>query len=333
MKRYIVFLLIIINFIIVGCKKSDNASSDSVSKGSIYGVVTDYLTGQPVQNANVQLRPSGETTLTGSDGKYQFLNVEDGNYSITVSKAEYTDLVDDYVIEVRNGGHLKRDVRIQKHISLLHITDVFGNDITTLDFGSNPSDNIKSFYIFNDGTVTINYNLYYSCNWISNVSSVTNNLQPGQNTTITVTIDRSKLNAGNNSTIISIVSNNGSNALQVNAIGEYVEPEVITLPPTSTSGASDICRDVFNGRITVVGNPAYTQKGFCYSTTNTEPTISDNRINVDGTGIGDYSYYNSGFFWTYVYSTTIHYRAWVMYGDNNSIKYGNVITYVYYDVK
>lgn len=328
MKRYIVFLLII-NFIIVGCKKSDNASSDSISKGSIYGVVTDYLTGQPVQNANVQLRPSGETTLTGSDGMYQFLNIEDGNYSITVSKAEYTDLIDDYVIEVRNGGQMRRDVRIQKYTSPLNITDVYGNNITTLDFGSNPSDNVKSFYIFNDGTVTINFNLYYSCNWIFNVSSVTNNLQPGQNTTITVTIDRSKLNAGNNSTVITIVSNNGSNTLQVNAIGEIIEPEVITLPATNSLGETNMLCDIFNGSITIAGNPSYTQKGFCYSTTNPEPTINDNRINVEGDGAGEYSYYNSGFFWTYVYSTTIHYRAWVMYGDNNSIKYGNVISYVF----
>lgn len=333
MQRHTIVLIIIISLIIVGCKKTDNTSGVSVSKGSIYGVVTDYLTGQPVQNANVQLRPSGATTLTGSDGMYEFLDVDNGDYSITVSKAEYSDLVDDYVIEVRDGRMMRRDVRIQKALSHLYITDVYGNHITHLDFGSNTSENMKSFFIFNDGTVAIDFNLYYSCSWISDISTSSSALQPGQNTAIQVTIDRSKLNAGNNSTVITIVSNNGSNTLRVNAIGEYIEPELITLPATDSHGETSLWCDVFHGRITIAGNPAYTQKGFCYSTTNTEPTISDNRINVDGTGIGDYSYYNSGFFWTYVYSTTIHYRAWVMYGDNNSIKYGNVITYVYYDVK
>ena len=40
--------------------------------GSIYGTVTDYATGEPVGNVSIKLRPSGEATLTGNDGSYEF---------------------------------------------------------------------------------------------------------------------------------------------------------------------------------------------------------------------------------------------------------------------
>ena len=89
-------LLIFVSISIFNSCKPDPAEE----LGSIYGVVTDKATGEPVKNANVQLRPSGETTLTGNDGRYEFLELKDGNYSIVVSKTEYTDLVDDYVITI-----------------------------------------------------------------------------------------------------------------------------------------------------------------------------------------------------------------------------------------
>lgn len=77
----------------------------------IYGHVTDYETGEDVVHASVQLRPGGDTTLTGSDGMFEFRGLPSGDYSITVSKAGYSDLVDDFVITVRDRM-VRRDVQI-----------------------------------------------------------------------------------------------------------------------------------------------------------------------------------------------------------------------------
>lgn len=85
-----------------------------MSHGSIYGVITDFATGKRIQNATVQLRPLGETALSGADGMYEFINVPDGDYTIVVSKYEYSDLIDDYVIRVTSGRHVRRDVQIEK---------------------------------------------------------------------------------------------------------------------------------------------------------------------------------------------------------------------------
>ena len=91
MKRLISLFSLLLIF--VSILNFNSCKPDSIEElGSIYGIVTDKATGEPVKNANVQLRPSGETTLTGTDGRYEFVDLKNGEYSITVSKTEYTDL-------------------------------------------------------------------------------------------------------------------------------------------------------------------------------------------------------------------------------------------------
>lgn len=50
---------------------------------------------------------------------------------------------------------------------------------------------------------------------------------------------------------------------------------------------------VFNGGITYEGSPVYTERGFVYALSN-NPTINDNKIIIDGKGIGSYSTKVSG---------------------------------------
>jgi hypothetical protein len=324
--------LLLLSCAIFGCEKESNPSGGgSVNgSGSIYGCVTDFATGEPVRNANVQLRPSGETTLTGYDGIYEFLDITDGNYSNTVSKAEYTDLIDDYVIEVKNGRRMRRDVQIEKIPTWIRLTNMAGHDITELDFGSNSSINMQSFNIYNNGTVSISCGIVYSCEWITSVSSVPSTLNPGQNVTVSVYIDRSKLAAGLNSTDLYVTSNNGSNVLHIKATGGYALPDVTTKPVTYVDGTITPWCNTFHAEVTSVGNPAYHKRGFCYSSTNHTPTINDNRIDVSGTGLGEYSYT----YWDFPPNTVTYYvRAWVMYGSNNKIQYGNVRSFTYNNVK
>ena len=323
--------LLLVCCAMLGCGKEDNPSGGGNSNsGSIYGTITDFATGDPVRNANVQLRPSGETTLTGYDGMYEFLDIQDGSYSITVSKAEYTDLIDDYVIEVKNGRRMRRDVQIEKIPTWIRLMDALGQqDITELDFGSNASVNMQSFNIYNNGTTNISCSIVYSCEWITSVSSMSNTLSPGQSVMVSVQIDRSRLAAGPNSTDLYVTSNNGSNVLHIKATGGYALPDVTTNPVTYVDGTITPWCNTFHATVNSVGNPAYHKRGFCYSSTNHTPTINDNRIDVSGTGLGEYSYT----YWDFPMSTVTYYvRAWVMYGSNNQIHYGNVRSFTFNDV-
>lgn len=319
--------------ILLSCETKNDSLVEGT--GSIYGVVTDFATGAPVANANVSLRPGGETTLTGYDGMYEFLNVDDGDHTIIVSKAEYTDLIDDYVISIKNGRRMRRDVQIRKLPTSLKITDTNGFDITSLDFGIDTYVTNKPFNIFNNGTISISYSLVYSCSWIKSVTSVSDKIKPGHNVTVNIEIERSKLAVGNNATDLYVISNNGSNVLEINAIGKEVIPNVLTLPMTSSNGTITPWCNTFHAKVTEEGNPAYHKRGFCFSSTNSNPTINDNRIDVDGTGVGEYSYTYRGFYEGAMkppYVVKYYVRAWVMYGKDNQIQYGDVRSFVYNDI-
>lgn len=131
----------------LGCTKNNNL-------GSIFGTVTDYVTGDPVGNANVRLNPKGETTLTGSDGTFQFNDIEKGNYSLSLSKHGYVDLDDDYVIEITNGSSVRRDVQLNPKFKSFVVT-VNGSEADTLDFGSDPNFNRIGVLLSNNGTLEI----------------------------------------------------------------------------------------------------------------------------------------------------------------------------------
>jgi hypothetical protein len=125
--------------------------------GSIYGTVTDFATGDPVGNANVRLNPRGETTLTGSDGTFQFNDVTDGNYSLSLSKNGYVDLDDDYnIIEIENGNSVRRDVLLSSQFQSFKII-VNGIEADTLDSGINIS--TMTFLVMNDGTTDIDLHI------------------------------------------------------------------------------------------------------------------------------------------------------------------------------
>lgn len=180
----------------------------------IYGTVTDFATGEPVASANVQLRPTGETTLTGYDGRYEFNDLAKGNYSITVSKVEYTDLIDDYVITV-DSRMMKRDVQIKKMPAYLQIVDNNLNEITSLDFESSATS--KQFVIFNAGPVEIKGTISSTCKWVSKFSATSFTLASGGTVAIIVYIDRTKLPNTNNSDYVHVSSNNGNKQIEIRA--------------------------------------------------------------------------------------------------------------------
>lgn len=138
--------LLVLCCAMLGCGKNKNI-------GSIYGTVTDFATGDPVGNANVRLNPKGETTLTGSDGIFQFNDVTNGKYSLSLSKNSYVDLDDDYVIEITNGNSVRRDVQLNPGVESFKIT-VNGVKTDTMYFANCPNC-WGTLLITNNGTVPI----------------------------------------------------------------------------------------------------------------------------------------------------------------------------------
>lgn len=323
-KKYIGTIIMaaitLANLVWYGCSKYNSEDEET---GSIYGTVTDFATGEPVENANVTLRQTGATTLTGADGTYEFLNVSSGNYNINVSRAEYTDLLDDYVIVVKKGQKTKRDVQIEKLPSALRIINSATEEISDLDFGTEEDVTSRTFSIFNDSPSKISWWIELNCNWITEVKSMlTNNqggqIEPGKQEPVKVTIDRSKLSAGLNTYILNINSDNGSKELKITA-GENVWK-----PSLSTRDVSNLEQNsvTFNGVIDDEGKPTYTERGFVYSTT-AQPTIerNDGKITSAVNSQSSFSANESGL----LSNTPYYVRA---YAKNDvGVAYGNDVTF------
>ena len=280
MKRLISLFSLLLIF--VSILNFNSCKPDSIEElGSIYGVVTDKATGEPVKNANVQLRPSGETTLTGTDGRYEFVDLKNGEYSITVSKTEYTDLVDDYVIVIDGDKAMRRDVQIEKIPALLKILDSNGNEIEVLDFGSMQDDNTRMFSIFNNSMMSLEYELYKTASWIIKLSSEKGVMSPGETKPIVITIDRTELSMGDNVTTLTVITNNGGKQLTLKANKAGV---------VSTKDAINITTNSATLRGSINNSVSYSEKGFYYGT---DSNVS-NKKEVSGTNIGEFSYNLTG---------------------------------------
>ena len=56
---------------------------------TLYGVVTDYVTGKPVEGATLTLSPSSYTQKSDAVGAYRFEKLDAQQYTITVQKTGY----------------------------------------------------------------------------------------------------------------------------------------------------------------------------------------------------------------------------------------------------
>lgn len=96
------------------------------------------------------------------------------------------------------------------------------------------------------------------------------------------------------------------------------------LPTVETLQVSDITETtaVLHGSIVSKGIPDYTERGFVYSSTFTNPAIeSDEKIQVSGWGIGDYSANLSGL----ETGTTYHVRAYAI--NSEGVAYGEAVSF------
>ena len=74
---------------------------------------------------------------------------------------------------------------------------------------------------------------------------------------------------------------------------EEISPKVRTEAVTNLNVNNKTA--LLHGAIDDVGNPAYTERGFVLSSNSSQPTIYDEKVQVPGSGAGNYEYQISGF--------------------------------------
>ncbi|MBO7074301.1 MAG: DUF1566 domain-containing protein [Bacteroidales bacterium] len=212
MKKYFLLSITIACIILAGCKKKE----DTIKPGSIYGTVVDKSSQASVSGAGVELMPKGLKTVTGSDGSFQFTQIDPGDYNLFVTKTGYQDLKSN-TITVNPGETAKGDVQIEKLPASLQIKDNNGNIITELDFGGEEGIVSKTFIIVNRGTMTLNFTINKYVAWIESITPLNGTIPVNRDCPIILQIDREKLSDGLNTTSIIITSEDGGVELPVKA--------------------------------------------------------------------------------------------------------------------
>ena len=186
--------------------------------GNIIGKVTDARTGMPLDGATVTITPGGLSRTTGSNGIFEFRDLEAKQYEIQVQKDGY--VTNNKTINVTMGTDavgdiamtpIEEDGKLELSVSYLN----FGDRSTSL-----------SFSILNNGNKSFNWNItgLDKLNWLS-VSPVSGTLAAGKSNAVTVTLNRNYITEYVEGTII-INTDNESLPLKITADVENVSSKI-----------------------------------------------------------------------------------------------------------
>lgn len=213
MKRFLYFACIAYGLVFfTSCDKKDKDQQS----GSIYGVVTDKSSGEPIKNAGVKLQPTGTQTITGEDGHYEFANVGEGTYYLLVTKSGYKTLRSGS-ISVANDNR-QCDIQMEKELTTLQVVDDNQQAVSSIDFGTSDGSNMRSFNLLNKSDKTINWTITHeNVAWIQSINPTSGSLNYNASQSVTVTIDRSQLPNTENTATVHISSAEGSKDITIKA--------------------------------------------------------------------------------------------------------------------
>ena len=188
MKR--LFYILLAGLLLMACEEIN----EEINVGKISGVVSDKNTGEPVATVSATLSPGGNSTVTGSDGSFEFVGLGPGEYTVNINKEGY------------NGNNKTVTVvagqTTQAHLLIERIPAVITADRTELDFGKDYSVNTLSFNIVNNSYEKLSWKVVDNCRWITEVSPISGSLDYGKTGTIVVKIDRNLLASGDNTAFL-----------------------------------------------------------------------------------------------------------------------------------
>ncbi len=190
--------------------------------GCITGKITIFNTGGTT-DAYVQLLASKNggaiySKRLGTNGDYTIDNVSEGVYYFKVYKKNFVDTLFHETIRIlpkaQNGGDCRSmDWAISKLPPHLYVVGVnTENVIHVLDFGE--SDERCYFQLYNNSETTYSWSTDFdevrqTKRWLGSMNKVTGSLKPNETESISITIDRSGLEIGENTAKFLIDSDKG----------------------------------------------------------------------------------------------------------------------------
>ena len=233
-----------------------NGGDVNNANGCIQGTITDETTGGAIAQANIELFPNGLKTITDTKGNFEFTKLEAGSYVIRVTKEGYADVVSN-AIDVVDNQSTNVTVQMKSSTPLLEVVNDNNQKIDSLYFGKEDYDILLSISIWNSGSSSLEWAVICPAPWIQSISKESGVLAANSKQSVTITIDREKLNNGENTSVLYITSNGGNKTLKIIAIEEnynklptfVFEGSTYRVLPTleqkhSFSGAKSACSSI-----------------------------------------------------------------------------------------
>lgn len=263
---------ILIAFFFISCAK------DIVDvNGSIHGVIKDFNTGALIANCQVSLTPGGKSAITGSDGTFEFGELEPGSYTVSFSKAGYEEA--SKTVSVTSGE--KSSVNIT-----LKAKSAFAASSNNLNFGDLSSS--QELYFYNNSDETASFTISNIPLWAS-FSQTSGAVSAGGNTSLSVSVNRDAVDYGTHTQIVSVAykgKTSGTLSLTI-----QMQKVKLSAPTVTINAASeDITQNGFTiqGELTATGGAVVTSYGHCWSL-NQNPTVENSKTdNGSTTNIGPF---------------------------------------------
>ena len=307
MKKVSTFAIVLAGLTIVSCTKTEEGDEDKF--GSIYGIVTELSTAEPMRAIGVELYKSDKLllkTVTFDDGHFEFVKLSQGDYQVNIVSDEY-EQTEKGAVTVEAGRQARIDLQVRKlafktHIIVRTIEPVVEGSKVTLAGEYTPetgNDYLPSEVGF----------VYDTQSNPKNGGTVIKCKVDNETKSFSTTVD----DFGKGTLYVQAYAKNrlGTEYGEMRSFNLSGTTVVTTLEPTNVSSSSA----TLNGRIESVGTPAYSEKGFCYNKSG-EPTVSDTIVVVAGNKSGDYAYTCTGL----SPNTTYYVRAYAI--QNGQVHYG-----------
>lgn len=207
-----------------------SCSEEEVSVfGNIYGTITDSKSGEPVRNAEVIISPGNKTTVSGSDGHFEFRDLEAEQYKVSVEADGYE--YNSRQVTVVPGKDVTCDFRL-KAIEIIQNLTV---SPTTLNFGTSQTE--MSVTIVNKGTEETEWTVEIgNYSWLS-ANPKMGRIDASKSQTIVFTVKRELLTE-EKSIVVNIAAFGNTYPVSVSCAPKQTHGE-LSVEPTSLDFGED----------------------------------------------------------------------------------------------
>lgn len=245
--------------------------------GSIHGVIKDFNTGALIANCQVSLVPSGKSAVTGSDGTFEFCELEPVTYTVSFSKAGYEET--SKTVSVTSGETSSVNITLKAK-------SAFSASSNILDFGDLSS--TLEVYFYNNSDETTSFSMSNIPSWAS-FSQASGSINAGENMPLSVSVNRDAVDYGTHTQIVS-VAYKGKTSGTLSLTIQMQKVQLSAPSVTINVSAEDITQNGFTiqGELTATGGAVVTSYGHCWGLTQ-DPTVENNKTdNGSTTDIGSF---------------------------------------------